>query len=201
VSRIASSVAACVLALVVLATAAVGSVAADPGGTTQAAGADAGPWSSGDGGSGSPLSLLDDPLTLLTILFVGIAAAVAVERRSSDDGGEADGGDPDLDPLERAGRAAGRAARRLSGSDPDGDALERDWHELASALGIDDPARCPPETVEERALSAGVDRDLALRLVDTYDVVRSGGANDRREREAATALRAFAAAHADDRGA
>lgn len=180
----------------VLATVAAGGVAADPDGTTQGPGPDAGMWGSDD--DSSPLSLLDDPLTILTVLFVGTAAAVAVERRSSDD--EANGEDaPDLDPLERAGRAAGRAARRLSAGDPDGEALERDWHELASELGIDDPGRCSPETVEARALSAGVDRDHALRLVDTYDVLRSGGANDRREREAAAALRAFAAAYADER--
>jgi hypothetical protein len=132
------------------------------------------------------------------VLFVGTVAVVAVERRSPDaeDGSGEDA--PDLDPLERAGRAAGRAARRLGGPDPDASALEDDWHEIATALRIPDPDHCAPETVEECALSAGVDRDHALRLVDTYDVVRSGGANDRREREAAAALRAFAAAYADD---
>lgn len=201
--RITSSVRTVVLCLAILSVVAAGPVAADPGEANESGGVsgEVGPWSAAmddDESGGSPLSLLNDPLTLVVFVALGSVAVVVAERRGpreTDDEVEP----PEFTALERAGMAAGRASRRLRSAETDPEALQADWDELATELGIDDPEGCSPETVQECAREAGVDNDHAVALVDTFEVVRSGGGRDRQEREAAGALGEFHAAYAPDR--
>jgi hypothetical protein len=202
VRRIDSPLRTVVLCFALLSVVAAGVVAADPGSTNESG--DVGGWGGSpfgepdDDGDRSPLSFLDDPITLVAFVVLGSVAVVVAERkglRESDDGADP----PDFTALERAGMAAGRASRRLRAAETDAESLRADWAELASALGVDDPQGCSPETVRECAREAGVDNDHAVALVDTFEIVRSGGGHDRHEREAAGALAEFYAAYAPDR--
>ena len=141
------------------------------------------------------------PLVALVVGAVLLVGLAAVFRSDDEDTPSETEPEPDeATRMTEVGRAAGRAADRITDGRSVDNEVYRAWREMTDRLDVANPATQTPGEFARAAADAGMAREDVAELTDLFRTVRYGGhgSTDEREARAAAALRRIETEYAEE---
>lgn len=141
------------------------------------------------------------PLIALVVGFVLVVGVLlALRSKSEDEPTDGESEPSDTTTMEGVGRAAGRAADRITGETTVENEVYRAWHEMTTQLEMENPDSSTPGEFARAATDAGMSRRDVDELTELFRTVRYGDSTITTDREsrAVAALRRIEETYAEE---